>query len=54
MERVIFSWMWVGGWPRFYVDGERWRGLLPVWLMRKVQDSQSGRCSITRNDLDKE
>ena len=52
MENVTFSWETVDCWPRMYINGERYRGLISARVYnRTVCRSIRGEIRITRSEL---
>lgn len=52
MEKVIFSWQDVAGWPTMYINGKRYRGLISGWVYdRTVCRKSSGSIEITLDEL---
>ena len=52
METVTFSWETVDRWPRMYINGERYRGLISSSVYyRTVCRSIRGEIRISREEL---
>ena len=53
METVVFSWDLPGGyWPRYYINGKLYRGLISGQVYdRTVLRSSAGQITITEKEL---
>lgn len=52
MEIVLFGWATINGWPHFFINGERYRGLISGRIYdQTVCRCSSGQIAITREKL---